>query len=190
MKLKKSEKRLLVVFLSLFAVIVGGFGSTLLFNHFSNSLSELEALEVKRDALEHTLAQSTHWANRRAWINTNIPSHGSREEASGKLLELVSATVESAGLKVLDKQVQTNPDAMNGSTSTGPSVYFDRVSVVLELSGEEEDIFRWLHTIQQPESFVGITQIDYSRTEDKSLCTAHVSLWFRESPTPNLARNQ
>ena len=190
MKLKKSEKRLLIAFLSLFAVIVGGFGSLLLFNHFSNSLSELDALEVKRDTLEHTLAQSTHWANRREWINTNIPSYASREDASGQLLELVSSTVKSEGLEVLDKQVQTNPDAIAGSSGTGPSVYFDRVSVVLELGGEEEQIFRWLHMIQQPESFVGVTHMEYSRTEEKSVCTAHISLWFRESPTSNLARIQ
>ena len=198
MKLKASERRLLTVFLSLFAVIVGGFGIMFAVRHFADAAGEVRALGERRDSLVQTLGESELWGERSRWIEEHIPTFGSREDASTQLLDAVSQKAESVGIEVRNKQLITDP---NATTNEHPGlgepaeprraagIYFDRVAVVLEVDGDEEKIVRWLHEIQQPGAFMGVTHLTYSPTENGVRCNAQVSLWFREFSSPNLAKS-
>jgi len=84
------------------------------------------------------------------------PSFASHEEASSRLFQQVQAEAEKAGVKISTREMLPRPTVQEGDEMG----YFDRASVKLSFAEvREEDLFEWMHALQNPKSFIGFTRM-------------------------------
>lgn len=160
--MKKSEKILLGIFAAVFVVIVGG--GLLMFGvrRYADIRAENEGLRNRLIEMNHAIAQGETWQRKSEWLEQHVPSFNSRQEAASKLLDAIQVQAEKAGLTIGGKEFleavkETGPDGLPLEDAAG---YFDQASVKITLSGvTEQPLFAWMHALQQPDSFLGVTRL-------------------------------
>ncbi len=183
--MKKREKILLVVFAVFFTVIVGGGLLTYSLKNYRSVSDENEKLRKRVSDMTRDIAQGAEWQGRATWADTNAPSFASLEEARGKLLEIVQAQAQKAGVTVGGKEFIEQAKAITAldGTSLEPQGYFDKASVKITLSGvTEEKLFAWMYALHEPKSFLGITRFQMVPSgQGKTVnCEVEVTQFYRE----------
>ena len=92
--MKKSEKVLLGVFVFLFLAIIGGGGLTFAFKNYMAIREENESLRDRLAEMNLAISQGADWADKYGWLEEKVPGFTSRQEASAKLLEAITAEAE------------------------------------------------------------------------------------------------
>lgn len=192
--MKKSEKVLLSIFAVLFLLIVGGGGLTFAFNNYMAIREENEVLRDRLAGMNLAVSQGAGWADRHGWLEEHCPSFTSRQEASAKLLETISREAEKIGVNIggkefLEAAKALGPDGLPLEEELG---YFDHAVVKITLTGvREQAFFAWLHALQQPESFIGISrlQINPSGTNKTIHAEVEFTQFYREKAAPKVTKN-
>jgi hypothetical protein len=162
--MKSSEKLLLGIFASLLLILVGGGGVLFAYRNYAEITDEVSQLGHQLETMRSQVASGEKWAARQAWIDENLPEFGARQEASTKLYEAVQAEAEKAGVSLLGREIleptqALGPDGLPLDEDEQVNA-FDRAAVKITLNGvKEEDFYQWLHALQQPGSFIGITRL-------------------------------
>lgn len=191
--MKKSEKVLLGVFAFLFLAIIGGGGLMYAFKNYMAIREENDTLRDRLGDMNLAVSQGADWADRHGWLEENCPAFTSRQEASAKLLEAITGEAEKAGLSIGGKEFleaarTLGPDGLPLEEDPG---YFDQAAVKITLTGvQEKALFAWLHTLQQPKSFLGITrlQINPSGTSKTVNCEVEFTQFYREKSAPKVTK--
>jgi hypothetical protein len=191
--MKRSEKALLGVFAFLFITIVGGGGLTFAFNHYTAIREENEKLRDRLADMNLAVSQGADWADRYGWLEEKVPGFASRQEASAKLLEVISAEAERLGLGIggkefLEEARSLGPDGLPLDENLG---YFDKAAVKITLAGVPEQIFvAWLHALQKPASFLGITRLQINPSGTSKTINAEVEFtqFYREKSAPKVTK--
>ena len=162
--MKQSEKLLLGIFATLLLILVGGGGVLFAYRNYAEIKDEVSQLGDQLENMRSQVASGEKWAARQAWIDENLPEFGARQEASTKLYEAVQAEAEKAGVSLLGREIleptqALGPDGLPLDEEEQLNA-FDRAAVKITLNGvKEEEFYQWLHALQQPKSFIGITRL-------------------------------
>ncbi|MDZ4403819.1 hypothetical protein [Prosthecobacter sp.] len=191
--MKKSEKVLLGVFAFLFLALVGGGGLTFAFKNYMAIREENESLRDRLADMNLAVSQGADWADKYGWLEETVPGFTSRQEASAKLLEAITGEAEKLGLSIggkefLEEARALGPDGLPLDENLG---YFDQAAVKITLTGvPEKAFFAWLHALQQPKSFLGITrlQINPSGTNKTVNCEVEFTQFYREKTVPKVTK--
>ncbi|MDI1315541.1 hypothetical protein [Prosthecobacter sp.] len=191
--MKKSEKLLLGVFAFLFLAIIGGGGLMYAFNNYMAIREENDSLRDRLGEMNLAVSQGSNWADRYGWIEEHCPNFNSRQEASSKLLEIITAQAEKSGLSIGGKEFieaarVLGPDGLPLEENLG---YFDQATVKITLAGvPEQALFGWLHALQQPHSFIGITRMQINPSGTNKTINAEVEFtqFYREKSAPKVSK--
>lgn len=193
--MKPSEKRLLIVFAIVFTVIVGGGLLTFGLRNYREIGSEIDTLQSRLVEMNGAIEQGEDWQRKADWLEEHVPSFGSRQEASAKLMETVTKEAETAGIKLASREFieqvrQLGPDGLplEDEGSTG---FFDQASMKLTLTGvKEEAFFKWLHALQNPTNFMGVTRLQINPASQGKTVNVEVDIthYYRESQAPKLTK--
>jgi hypothetical protein len=191
--MKKSEKVLLGVFAFLFLAIIGGGGLMFAFNNYMAIREENDTLRDRLGEMNLAISQGTDWADKYGWLEENCPNFTSRQEASAKLLEVITGVAEKMGLSIGGKEFieaahVLGPDGLPLQEDLG---YFDKATVKITLAGVPERAFYgWLHALQQPQSFLGITRMQINPSGSNKTINAEVEFtqFYREKSAPKVSK--
>jgi len=191
--MKKSEKVLLGVFAALFLVIIGGGGGMLAFKNYLEVREEVASLRDRLADMNLAISQGADWADKQTWLDESLPSFTSHQDASAKLLEKVMQEAEKLGLSIGGKEFVEQarvlgPDGLPVEEELG---YFDQATVKTTLTGvQEQAFFTWLHALQQPKSFIGITRVQINPSGTNKTINAEVEFtqFYREKTVPKVTR--
>ncbi|WP_395744261.1 hypothetical protein [Prosthecobacter sp.] len=191
--MKKSEKVLLGVFAFLFLAIIGGGGLTFAFNNYMAIREENEGLRDRLGEMNLAVSQGADWADKYGWLEEHCPAFVSRQEASAKMLEAVTAEAEKMGLTIGGKEFieaarVLGPDGLPLEENLG---YFDKATVKITLTGvQEKAFFGWLHALQQPQSFLGVTRMQINPSGTSKTINAEVEFtqFYREKSVPKVSK--
>jgi len=191
--MKKSEKVLLTAFAVLFLVIVGGGGGTLAFRNYLEVREEVGSLRDRLAEMNLAVSQGADWAEKHAWLDENVPSYTSGQDASARLLEAITQEADKLGLTIGGKEFVEQakafgPDGLPLEQDLG---YFDKATVKATLTGvPEQAFFAWLHALQQPTSFRGVTRLQINPSGSNKAINAEVEFtqFYREKSVPKVTR--
>ncbi|SKB00689.1 hypothetical protein SAMN02745166_03204 [Prosthecobacter debontii] len=192
--MKKSEKLLLAVFGLLFIIIIGGGGLTLAYNHYREVSDEVEGLKNRLIEMNQAITEGAEWQRRSEWLDENVPTLSSRQEASTRLLESLQREAEKAGLTLAGREFLESRSKVDvdGQPSEEISGYFEQATVRVTLSQvKEEPFFKWMHALQQPQGFLGITRLLINPSGQGKTINAEVEVtqFYREQPTARPVRS-
>lgn len=192
--MKKSEKVLLGVFAALFLGIVLIGGGAFAMRHYLEVRDEIDLLRDRLASMNLAVAQGADWAARSAWLEENAPNFTSNKDASAKLLENVSRAAQTHALMIGSTEFM-EPARLIGSDGLpleddGESL-FDKAAIKTILTGvQEQAFFAWLHDLQKPESFLGITrlQINPSGTDKTINVEVEFTQFYHEKAEPKVTK--
>jgi hypothetical protein len=160
-------------------LLLAGF---LMFNFFlyaqfkqKKSLFEtnLETAKTKLQLAVNTQTNSDQFSKQMEWLAQNEPPADDEETVKGKLQVYIDEQARTAGLTIKGKQ-RFLPTDTKGT-------YYHRAQIEIGVTGKDQDLYKWLHTINEPSAFRTATQILLKpNTQDDTLidCTAVISQWF------------
>lgn len=191
--MKKSEKVLLGVFAFLFLAIIGGGGLMYAFKNYMAIREENDSLRDRLGEMNLSISQGADWAEKYGWLEERCPGFASRQEASSKMLETVTGEAEKTGLSIGGKEFieaarVLGPDGLPLEENLG---YFDKATVKITLTGvQEKSLFAWLHALQKPQSFLGITRMQINPSGANKTINAEVEFtqFYREKPAPKVSK--
>lgn len=183
--MKKSERILLGVFAVLFIVIIGGGALAYGLSHYRGIQEETARLHDRLVEMNEAINEGAEWQRRSEWLDTAVPVLASRQEASSRLLEALQKEAEKAGLVLAGREFLETPKELgeDGQPLTEGEGYFDKATVRLTLSGvKEQALFAWMHAVQQPRSFLGVTRLQMSPSGKGKTVNAEVEVtqFYRE----------
>ncbi|MBB5038006.1 hypothetical protein [Prosthecobacter dejongeii] len=177
--MKRSERLLLGLFVIVFLVVVGGGALTIGLNHYRSITEETARLRDRLVDMNQAITEGAEWQRRSEWLNETVPTFASRQEASACLLEVIQKEAEKAGLALAGREFLEAPkeiaeDGLHFEASQG---YFDRATVRLTLSAvKEQAFFTWMHGVQQPGRFLGVTRLLITPTGQGKSVNAEVEV--------------
>jgi hypothetical protein len=190
--MKKSEKLLLGLFAVLFLLIVGGGGLMLGVNKWRSISQENDKLRNRLVEMNLAITQGADWQRKSDWIEENVPSLGSRQEASSRLLETIQKQAAEMSVTLSSKEFVDQRRAIGeDGQPEEASGYFDQATVrVTLLEVSEEALFKWLYTISEPKQFLGVTRMQITPTgQGKRVnCEVELTQFYREKAAPKLTR--
>lgn len=133
---------------------------------------------LQREKLENDtwLKDQAFWSKRRIWLTEKMPSTESLGRAQGQLLEDLQD--QALELGVFAEQPTLPPLAP-------ATVSHREVTVSVRLRGDQAVILGWLGTMQSPEKFQAIRQLDLeidSKAREKTpqvICNLTLARWFK-----------
>lgn len=193
--MNKREKILLMAFGLLLALIGGGGLLTYSLKNYREISAENKTLRQRVSEMTSNIAQGAEWKGRAEWVENHIPSFGSLEDARQKLLEVVQAQAQKAGVTIGGKEFIEDAKPMVGPDGepAEPAGYYDKTTVKITLAGvKEKQLFAWMHALQEPKSFLGITRFQIAPGgQGKTVnCEVEITQFYREGPTGKLTRTQ
>jgi len=177
--MKDSEKKLLLFFVG--AVLIAGVVILLQFYFQEKKTIESDgdklALEVVEiDAL---MEERDLWLARGQWLDENQPKFTSEDQANIPLYRDAGAE-GFEGVEIANRR----------AIAVEETEHFVQVGVDITAKGTLEDVFRWLHHLQHPESFrvVSNLQVQPEKDDDsKIVCKFTLLRWY--APNRNTAEN-
>jgi hypothetical protein len=190
--MKKSEKVLLGLFAALFVLIVGGGGLMLGVNKWRSISQENDKLRNRLVEMNLAITQGADWQRKSDWIEENVPSLGSRQEASSRLLDTIQTQAAEMSITLSSKEFvdQRRVIGEDGQPEEA-SGYFDQATVrVTLLEVSEEALFKWLYSLTEPKQFLGVTRLQITPTGQGKLvnCEVELTQFYREKTAPKLTR--
>lgn len=186
--MKKSEKFLLTVFAFVFLILGGGGAVQYAYNNYMAIREENESLSNRIADMNHAISKGTEWAEKYNWLEEHIPVFSSHQEASSKLLGVISAQAAKRGLSIggkefIEETQETGPDGLPLEGNLG---YFDRSKVKITITGVIEQVFyKWLEDIQEAKLFIGVTHLLINPVgSNKTInCEVEFTQFYREIKT-------
>ena len=191
--MKSSEKVLLGVFAFLFLAIIGGGGLMYAVKNYMAIREETDNLRDRLGEMNLAISQGADWADKYGWLEERCPGFASRQEASSRLLETITGEAEKMGLPLGAKEFMEaaqvlGPDGLPLDENLG---YFDKATVKITLAGvQEKAFFGWLHGLQKPQSFLGITRMQINPSGTNKTINAEVEFtqFYREKSAPKVSK--
>ncbi|MEZ5387778.1 MAG: hypothetical protein R3F13_19900 [Prosthecobacter sp.] len=192
--MKKSEKVLLGVFAALFFGIALIGGGAFALRHYLEVRDEVDLLRDRLASMNLAVAQGADWAARSVWLEENAPRFTSNKDASAKLLERVSNLAQTHGLMIGTTELL---EPARGVGADGLPLedeeesHFDKAAIRTILTGvSEQALFAWLHDLQKPQSFLGVTRLQINPTGSDKTVNVEVEFtqFYYEKAVPKVTK--
>ena len=172
-KLKAREQRLLFAFIATLFLTATWYTWKFFKSNRDRAFEVEHQLSLQEAEVEVLLEERDKWTRRSEWLEAYQPAFTSRGEVQNELYQEAQADVEGVEVSDIDllEQIET-PDYIQAGVS-------------FVAKGTLVDVFKWLHSLQQPESFRVIRTLRVvPDREDPSLVQCDVELlkWYRPEP--------
>jgi hypothetical protein len=184
--LNSREKRLLIICVLTLVLV----GNALAIREF---MSRKKAATATLAALKDQETSNLIWMNERklydkrlAWLQANMPYTSSAGKSRGELLDDLRGSALDLGLKTDNE----NPLDSVALELENKEVFANEVAVSMRVRGDQDTLLRWLYTLQSPERFTTVKNIELeldSRSKEKTpqlQCNLTVARWFNPNPPP------
>lgn len=144
-------------------------------------LAQITALENEKRENEAYLADRDFWEKRARWLQETMPETTSLGTAQALLLEEIQNVALDYQF-TFQKQPVLLPESAESKQNA--SVYRE-AAVEVRLRGDQTAVLGWLATLQSPEKFQAIKQLDLEldpRAKEKTpqaLCNLVLARWFK-----------
>ena len=102
--MKRSERILLTIFGFIFLIIVGGGLLAFGIQSYRGIQTEADGLRKRIVEMKDAISQGSEWQRRSEWLDANVPSFTSRQEASTRLLEMIQKEADKSALTIGGKE--------------------------------------------------------------------------------------
>lgn len=143
-------------------------------------LARITSLENEKKDNSHWMSDREFWDKRSAWMEKNMPVTESLGTAQAKLLEEIQNVALDNQFQVQKQQLL--PDAADSKANAG---VYREVAVEVRLRGDQTTLLSWLATLQSPEKFQAIKQLEMeidSKAKEKTpqvVCNLVLARWFK-----------
>ncbi len=140
--------------------------------------TNLNTAKTKLELAKNIQASSDQYSEQMEWLADNEPEPKDSQTVQGELQAYIDREARTAGLELKGKQ-RFLPSDTNGQ-------YYHRAQIEISVTGMEQNLYKWLCTINDPAAFRAATQIRLNpNTKDDTLidCTAIISQWFPADTT-------
>jgi len=174
-KLSTREKRLLALCFSVLALMATMILANTFFQRRATALATIARLESELAQNQTWLSDRAYWEKHAAWLAQNMPSTDSLGRSQGQLLEDIQNAALDLQLRV-ERQTLLEPVSQ-------PS--YREVSVTVRIEGDQDILLRWLATLQSPEKFQHIKEIDFEidtrakNPKPQAECDLTLARWFK-----------
>lgn len=177
MRSLNSRERLLLTlcFLTIF-LVVNGFVFRAVYKKLNGSKTEMSALEGELMELQQLAGDAEFWQRRAQWVDENMPEPMvSVGRAQGELAEQLQQSLFERKITI-ERQTLLEPVSTE---------FYDEVAVNLRIEGDAVQVNEWLTTLQSPEAFQTIKNIELEldtrskKTEPQADCEVTIARWFR-----------
>lgn len=190
------EKRLLGFCLLSIFIVANLFAARAVMRSLGGSSKKIAALKNELAENEMWLEEKDLWERRQEWLSQGLPPSLVRQRisvgnAQGDLMQSLQNDLLERKLKI-ERQSLLQPVV---------NAFYDEVAVNLRVKGDAAELTRWLATLQSPERFQVIKNIELEldghskEVEPQAECDITVARWFSpsagdsaaplEEPTPN-----
>ncbi|NNE92286.1 MAG: hypothetical protein HKN23_11615 [Verrucomicrobiales bacterium] len=168
----KREKTLGWIFGVLLAVIGGGILFTTGIGKISEMRAQSRRLAERADELETVIRTRAVWEQRSEWITGAIPEFETAGKASAELISRVDTVTAQFGVEVEEKELL--PEIEDESEGG----YFDSAGLKIRVTGPDESVVRFLHALQQPAKFTGVTALAIEPSAGGLSCEAEIRQFY------------
>ncbi len=166
------EKNLLALLLVAGFIILNFFLYTLYVQKKTSYDNEFDAAKASLQQAIAFQESSVQLAEEMEWLNEHSPEPSAYQEVQTKLQQFAESQARNLGLTI--KKQELLPTDTSG-------VHYNRAQVRIDLSGQEQALYRWFDAINDPASFRTAYQIRLSPNgKDDALidCSATLAQWF------------
>jgi hypothetical protein len=169
-KLTKSERRLLVIFGLAVFVMANFYGVSYLLDTQAGLSQQLNELAGTAKTNRIWLREKQFWLTRKQWIDHQQPRVAAGQVPQSELLQAMTASAQANQLVIQEQSF--------AESKSTPS--YQSVSVKLKLSGNLENVVKWLADLQQPEKFQAIVSFTLKSEEQppKVNLELEVARWY------------
>jgi hypothetical protein len=191
--MKRSERILLTIFGFVFLIIVGGGLLAFGIQNYRGIQTEADGLRKRVVEMNEAISQGSEWQRRSEWLDANVPSFTSRQDASSKLLDTIQKEADKSTLTLSGKEFveEVKMLAQDGLPVEESGGYYDHASVKITLTNaKEQALFTWMHAVQQPGSFLGITRLQINPSGQGKTVNVEVEVtqYYREKTSSKITK--
>ncbi len=166
------EKKLLIFFAAAGFLVVNFLAFAWYQGASERIRGEREEARLAVELAEMRSASRELIAGQMAWLAEHEPEPIAYQDAQTALQEFVEQQARAAGLTIRSQR----PLPVNDTAT-----HYHRARLQIEVTGREQALYQWLHTLKLPEDFRATTRIVMNpNREDDTLidCRAEVEQWF------------
>lgn len=141
--LTSSERRLLVICVSLVAIVVAFFIWRDHRARMTAAQEKIDNLQARFTAAVAAAGDAPFWKERQAWLEATMPVMGDTGQAHSSFLEHLQSTARERGL-ALTAPVLLKPEG---------GAHHRELPISLQIGGPDAALYRWLAELQSPEKF-------------------------------------
>jgi hypothetical protein len=169
------EKRLLAACLLVLVLMTAMIAANIVIQKRAALLKQISSLETQKRENAAWLGDRAFWEKRREWLLANMPATDSMGRSQGQLLEELQN-------QALEREVKIVTQTLLESAST-PN--YREVAVNLRLAGDLQKVLAWIATMQSPEKFQAVKEIEMDLDRRSRLptpqadCKITIARWFK-----------
>lgn len=179
--LTQREKRLLGACIGALMLMATFIMLKMFLDRRTAALAKVAALETEKQENEGYLADREFWDKRAAWLRDNMPVAESLGTAQAQLLE----EIQNVALDY-ELQFQKPPVLLPESNDAKQNAaVYREAAIEVRLRGDQTTVLSWLATLQSPEKFQAVKQLELEldpRAKEKTpqvLCNLVLARWFK-----------
>lgn len=176
-KLTSREKNLLLMCVGVLVIMAGMIAATQFLSRRKVALEKISSLQRQKLENDTWVKEEPFWNKRRAWLAERMPVAESLGRAQGQLLEDIQNEALEWGITA---EQPTLPPL-----STTPNPNYREVTVSVRLRGDQATVLNWLATLQSPEMFQAVRELQVeidTRAREKTpqvVCNLTLARWFK-----------
>ena len=175
--MKKSEKRLLVVFGVALFLVANILGEGIFAQRKAAARAAIEEHKTSIVEYELLLKNRAKMDKQRAWLSSRQPRFLSEEAAANDVDEHVTSCANQSGATV-DSRKPTEPLV---------TPHFTQIAVNVNVSGDAAAVVQFISLIQSQSGFYAIPSVNYTTDRrDPSIlrCAATIARWYSNDTAP------
>lgn len=176
-KLTSREKNLLLLCVAVLVIMAGMILAKQFLDRRTAALEKIVTLQRQKVENDGWAKEQPFWDKRRSWLAEKMPATESLGRAQGQLLEDVQNEALEWG--IVTEQPTLPPLA------TTPNPAYREVTISVRLRGDQTTILSWLATLQSPEKFQAVRELQIeidTRAREKTpqvICNLTLARWFK-----------
>jgi hypothetical protein len=145
------------------------------------ALAKISALEAEKQENEGYLADRDFWDKRARWLRETMPTTESLGTAQAQLLEEIQNVALDYELQ-FQKQPVLLPESKDSKDN---AAVYREAAIEVRLRGDQPTVLGWLASLQSPEKFQAIKQVEIEldvKAKEKTpqvLCNLVLARWFK-----------
>jgi hypothetical protein len=146
------------------------YGISYLLDTESALTQQMSELEGTAKTNQTWLREKQFWLARKQWIDRQQPRVGAGQVPQSELLQTLTASAQANQLVIQEQSFAELKNTAN----------YQSVAVKLKLSGNLQNVIKWLAELQQPEKFQAITNFSLKSEEQppKVNLELEVARWY------------